>query len=540
MANVANKLDLQLKAISSGLKEGSLITTDLQVVKKHGFTWTLLSILRTIASPFYTLFGCCDPWGSFRINKVAQSILKFCQVNKKNFTEEQKKTALKIFESLAQKTKNDDYLAEVKKCKKLFRHAVSNPDSPYIPYIPTEVDFEPAPKTDVERVRGAIVKFADELHTKLFKENQNKSFAFSSVSIMAVIAMSVHLLKPESKQKMLAKLELADMEEDKMHRAFATLLREIPLPKNATGSINIAQGLAMKNDFAVADSFEALVQDVYDGEIFRDDQSKLVSAVNAWVSKKTKNMIPKLLDEKYPNIVLVLLNALFLELKWENKFKRPSGGWEKKDFTCSDGKKHPVTMMTQTGKNFSVFRADVEGEGKAKCDILEMKYVSPKGRNLSRLFFLPCKPEDFKMFGAGLDPAAIKHARETMTKRTGELEVTVSLPKIKAECKLSLLTMIRELGIPLNDEDLDQKMFGGKDEIFISDFVHSTVVEDDEEGTKAAAASAMVFQEKCIRQEPQRFNFIADRSYMYCIMDGDNILFSGTVNDAATLVVDKK
>lgn len=538
MANVANKLDSQLKAISSGLKEGSLITTDLQVVKKHGFTWTLLSILRTIASPLYTLFGCCDPWGSFRINKVAQSILKFCQVNKKHFNEEQKKIALKIFATLAEKTKNDSYLSEVKKCKKLFRYAVSNPNGPE---TPAEIEFVPAPKADVERVRGAIVRFGDELHQKLFKENEHKSFAISSVSIMAVIAMSVHLLKPESKQKMLAKLELADMEEDKMHRAFATLLREIPLPKNATGSINIAQGLALKNDFAVADSFEALVQDMYDGEVFRDDQSKLVSSVNTWVSKKTKNMIPKLLDEKYPNIVLVLLNALFLELKWENKFKRPSGGWEKKDFTCSDGKKHPVTMMTQTGKNFSVFRAAVEGDGKALCDVLEMKYVSPSGRNLSRLFFLPCKTEDFTIFGRGLDPTAIKDVRERMAKRKGELEVTVSLPKIKAECKLSLLKMIRELGIPLNNEDLDQKMFGSKDDIFISDFVHGTVVEDDEEGTKAAAASAMVLEARCMPPSaPPHFDFIADRSYMYCIMDGDNILFSGTVNDAATLVVDKK
>jgi serine protease inhibitor len=526
-----NPFGAQLDAINKGLQDGALITTDLKVVQKHGFTWTLIKIVKTLMSPIYALFGCCDPWGSYRINNVAQAILKFCETNKEHFTDEQAAVAANIFRSLrkhAKHSQNPDYLVQVQKCRASFAKAVSGTDS--------VATFVPAPKEDVDAVRNAISTFSTKLWKTLLEKEKNKSFAFSPVSIVAVLGMAINALTPEAKKQMIEVLGL-EMEESKVHQALATLLREIPLPKDAKGSINTAQGFAVVSGQPVAASFETLVEDVYGAEIFQDTADKLAKTVNKWVSEKTNKMIPTLLDENNKDIAVVLLNAIYLELKWDNAFKCPAEGWETQDFVFSNGTKAPVSMMTKKSRDFAVYEAPT-------FKLLEMKYKSPNGRELSQLIILPSDPKNVSTltgniatnFTAGRTKEFMEDIRKFLAS-DDRPEVRLSLPKIKAESNLELLETLKEdLGLPI--DQLDPAIFGPG--LFVSGIVHKTVVENDEEGTKAAAVTGMMCAKCAPGNESLVIDFIVDHSYSYVILDGDNLLFQGTVDDKGVLIVDKK
>jgi serpin B len=65
--------------------------------------------------------------------------------------------------------------------------------------------------------------------------------------------------------------------------------------------------------------------------------------------------------------------------------------------------------------------------------------------------------------------------------------------------------------------------------LFISKVVHQAVVEINEEGTEAAAATAVIIATNCIRLQPKLINFICNRPFLFFIADKtrNSILFMG-------------
>lgn len=104
-ASFLNKLSL----LETAVAQHKLINTRLEVVEKHGFCWILLCLLR----PFFSLC-CSDAFSHVRVDKVAQSILKYCQANK-DYVDESALTQLreKILAPLNQKTQQKYYLENV-------------------------------------------------------------------------------------------------------------------------------------------------------------------------------------------------------------------------------------------------------------------------------------------------------------------------------------------------------------------------------------------------------------------------------------------
>lgn len=95
----------KLDALEAALKQdsSSLISCDLKIVHRSGFSWVLLSLLK----PFYALFG-KDPYSHVRTNRVVHSVLEFCRVNKHVFLHEEdlvERIETKILEPLNQKTR---------------------------------------------------------------------------------------------------------------------------------------------------------------------------------------------------------------------------------------------------------------------------------------------------------------------------------------------------------------------------------------------------------------------------------------------------
>ncbi len=101
------------------------------------------------------------------------------------------------------------------------------------------------------------------------------------------------------------------------------------------------------------------------------------------------------------------MNAIYLELKWKDKFVLPERGWTTRPFNFSGGEAVQATMMTQINKDFAVYRVAVEGKGTANYDMLEMDYISPSGRKLSQVIFLPNDAKDIDTMTEGLSSSVI-------------------------------------------------------------------------------------------------------------------------------------
>jgi serpin B len=160
-----------------------------------------------------------------------------------------------------------------------------------------------------------------------------------------------------------------------------------------------------------------------------------------------------------------------------------------------------------------------------------MPYVSPKGRKLAQLIFLPNDPNGLESVEKGLTAEAIQSYRKNSSMQHG---VNLSLPKTKAISEFHLLPLLKEIGMPLDSIDPSKLTLNGK----ITDVIHKTFVSTDEKGTEAAAVTAVGLA--CSAPPfSENKSFIVDHSFAYLIMDGNVILFRGRIADKKPLVLDE-
>ena len=159
-----------------------------------------------------------------------------------------------------------------------------------------------------------------------------------------------------------------------------------------------------------------------------------------------------------------------------------------------------------------------------KLQILELQY---KGNELSMIILLP-KENDLTELEKSL-------SIETLTKWRNNFRVKsvdVYLPKFKFETKYFMAGDLAGMGMPTAFKlgDADFSGMTGKKDLFIAEVIHQAFVEVNEEGTEAAAATAVLCGYGWGGPElPIIFN--ADHPFIFIIQDNatGNILFLGRV-----------
>jgi serpin B len=109
-------------------------------------------------------------------------------------------------------------------------------------------------------------------------------------------------------------------------------------------------------------------------------------------------------------------------------------------------------------------------------------------------------------------------------------DIIVQIPKFKFEKKYSLNNIMRQMGI-IDAFEPDIADFSGMDGtkwLFISEAIHQSFIEVNEEGTEAAAATAIIMEATSI---PEYKEFIADHPFLFLIQHKETgaILFMGKV-----------
>ena len=286
----------------------------------------------------------------------------------------------------------------------------------------------------------------------------------------------------------------------------------------AAVELHTANGVWVLDDYAelIAREYLDTLAQHYGAGVFlgqfdvRPEQER--EAINAWVSKHTAALIPELfpMGSIKQATTLVLVNALYLKAPWAKPFNAQAT--EPAPFHRLDGSMSEVEMMRQ-----EALRSDY-GEGPGWQAVA----LPLRGDALELLIIVP---EDFADFEANVDAEALADVRASMAPTV----VSVGLPKFRLEAQLELTDELQALGMvsPFVDDhsfDAILERLG-----IITTVVHQTVIEVDEKGVEAAAATGIVIT-KTVALIPKA-EIVVDRPFMLAIRDAptDTLLFFGRV-----------
>jgi serpin B len=159
--------------------------------------------------------------------------------------------------------------------------------------------------------------------------------------------------------------------------------------------------------------------------------------------------------------------------------------------------------------------------------ILELPYA---GDDISMLIMLP-KDNDVQTLIKNIDDTKLSVWKDSMY----ETNLDIYLPKFKVETEYLLNEYLNNLGMEIPfTSSADFSGMNGVRELFISKVVHKAYIDVNEEGTEAAAATAVIMERFSIG-EPEEIIFDCDHPFVYLIQHKQTgtILFMGSITDPA-------
>uniref|UniRef100_H0YV25 Serpin B10 n=1 Tax=Taeniopygia guttata TaxID=59729 RepID=H0YV25_TAEGU len=404
----------------------------------------------------------------------------------------------------------------------------------------------------MEVVSTSIGNFTMDLFNKLNENNKGKNIFFSPWSISTALALtylgakgttatemaevlhftvgaraeaSSSVARPSRGRPKRRKLDPENKQAADIHSGFKKLLTAINKPKSAY-SLKSANRIYMEKTFLLLPTYIQLSKNYYKAEPqkinFKTAPEQSGKEINTWVEKQTEGKIKNLLGPRdvTGSTKLILINAIYFKAEWEVKFKAQDT--ELQPFRLSKNKTKPVKMMYIRNTFPVLIMATLNFK------MIELPYVK---RELSMFILLP---DDIKDNSTGLEQLERELTYENLMdlispKMMRSRKVRVSLPRFKLEEDYYLKPILRSMGMP-DAFELGKADFSGispgDNQLVLSEVVHKAFVEVNEEGTEAAAATAVVKMALCASIVPK---FIADHPFLFFIRHNktSSILFCG-------------
>ena len=364
----------------------------------------------------------------------------------------------------------------------------------------------------------SVSKFAFDFY-KYVSKDKNENVVFAPFSLTPAFGMVALGSKAETAKQM-SQVFYFPLNEPSFHTAMGKLQTKIQKDAGSAVDICITNRVWMEETFKVNRQYKKSLQKSYNAKvaltsfIAQPEPSRV--KINKAIEADTKNYIKDLLPEGSITDLtrLVLTNAIYFKGKWEKEFDPKKT--TQREFTLSSGESiNCATMFVEDSMGYFTSQ---------NYDAIQLNY---KGGKLSMLVLLPNESVKMSEFEKGLN---IDLYNQTLTGLERE-KVAVLLPKFKIETGLSLKKTLSEMGMPIAfSDDADLSGISGKNDLKISDAFHKAFIEVSEEGTTAAAATAVVIAMKSFVRKTE---IIVNRPFIYILKhNGSNtILFMGKVEN---------
>jgi serpin B len=376
--------------------------------------------------------------------------------------------------------------------------------------------------SDLQTVVKGISTFGFDLYQEHKGEKGN--LLFSPYSISTALAMTYAGAMGKTEKEMAQVLHFS-LEQEQLHSSFLKLLSELnAIQDKGHVKLSIANSLWAQKGYHFLDAFLDLNKKYYGAGLnFVDFISQTEAArktINVWVETKTQEKIKELIKPGMLSSLtrLVLCNAVYFKGNWSSQFDKAKT--KEESFHISSAKTIKVPMMNQKGefkfKDFSSF------------SVIELPY---EGNDLSMIIFLPKEIDGIKEFERNLTNDNVKNWINELLK-SYRREIFVSLPKFKTTCEFELADILAEMGMPsaFSIPSADFSGMTGEKDLFMGNVIHKAFVNVNEEGTEAAAATAVDIRWKVFSK---LLIFRADHPFVFLIRENQtgNILFIGRIID---------
>ncbi|QDG49531.1 serpin family protein [Persicimonas caeni] len=377
------------------------------------------------------------------------------------------------------------------------------------------------PQADQETLVDGNTAFALDLYAEVADEEDNIFYSPHSISI--ALAMTYAGARNDTATEM-AQVMHYDLPQDRLHPAFNWLdlhlmdLAEEPVNEESEPfQLSVANSIWGQKDYHFESDFLDTLAVNYGAGLrtldFIEETEASRQTINTWVEDETEDRIKNLLPQGTitQGTRLVLTNAIYFKASWLSAFdeQMTSQG----DFTLRDGSTVTADLMQQTAQ----FPYADMGDYRA----VQLPY---DGGDVSMLVILP---DDLATFESSFDASKLDAVDAALASE----RVKLTFPKFEFEAPLMLTGILQDMGMVAPFQNADFSGMTGQVGLAITDVVHKAFVAVDEEGTEAAAATAVVVGETSVPPTPVEFR--ADKPFIFMIRDNQtgSILFMGRIVD---------
>lgn len=357
--------------------------------------------------------------------------------------------------------------------------------------------------------------FGFQMLRKIKETDQNS--LISPLSISLALAMTVNGADGDTKEAMLDAMQLIGISLDEVNQSYQAITNMMKYTDPKV-QLSIANSLWGREDKSFNDEFVAKAMDFYEAKLtLLDFQAPTASkTINNWVKEKTEGKIEGIVEDEIDrDTVLFLINAIYFHSDWKNQFDK--NRTIEKDFFPSNGKQQKVKMMVNDG-DYQYFENEIVegirlpyGEGRMVMDV-----------------FLP--REGMNQFLEELTINEWENMLTSFEMKNGYFE----LPRFTFEYEESIKNVLKALGMEIAFDE--QKANFGKiapipPNLYISDVLHKTFIEVNEEGTEAAAVTSVEIKEESAPMFD--FHMEVNRPFLFIIQDLETgiILFIGVTEE---------
>jgi len=344
----------------------------------------------------------------------------------------------------------------------------------------------------------------------------------SPYSIFTALAMTYEGARGETADEM-ANVLSVEQDNESFH-SYMKNLYEVLNTKNAEYNISTANALWVKENLQLLEAYLDIIREYYGGDATEVDYSNPTEAaaiINQWVENQTNGLIKDLItaDAISPLTALILTNAIYFKGIWETQFDPVNTTNRTFETSVETSVETPTMSLVDTEDVFYYTETD-------DLQILELPYT---GDDISMIILLP-KNNDLSLIIDTIESDMFSEWIGSMV----ETNVDIYLPKFKVETSYSLGDYLIELGmnIPFTSSADFSGITGGRD-LFISKVIHKAFIDVNEEGTEAAAATAVTMTTSINGDGSSRIIFDCNHPFMYLIQHKQTgtILFMGSIND---------
>ncbi|ASJ03409.1 hypothetical protein A3L09_09130 [Thermococcus profundus] len=356
--------------------------------------------------------------------------------------------------------------------------------------------------------------FAVEFYKEIAKGEGN--VLFSPYSIHTALAMTYEGVRGRTAGEMRSILHLPEDRSERLS-GFRKLITDLN-PQNGPYSLETANALWIQKDHPLKKSYVSIIKKYYLGTAeeldFSGDPEKAADTINRWTEEHTHGKIKDLVSpDSVRNSRFVLTNAVYMSGRWVHPFEPELTANETFHTPSGD---ITVEMMHTAG----VFNYTEVGG----VQVLELPY---RGGRVSMVVFLPRGVDGYRKLDGNMSVDYILDALGSMKPEN----VSVSIPKFEMSTEYKLKETLRRMGMV--DAFTEGADFSGMSDerLFISDVIHKAYIKVAENGTEAAAATAVIGYASApvITREPKFIEFRADHPFAFIIVDKETkeILFMG-------------